>query len=106
MSHYTTFSEAGRLVDAGRCAPMKTPRSSSSLKITCSIRCATNPTAYLTQTTFERSKLLDYLSRAIDVHLIPDGTDAPASWKHYGIYTQNQIIDIVAPSEATVRTSF
>lgn len=33
-----------------RCAPMKTPRSSSSLKITCSIRCATNPTAYLTQT--------------------------------------------------------
>ena len=44
--------------------------------------------------TFERSKLLDYLPRAIDVHLIPDGTDAPASWKHYGIYTQNQIIDI------------
>ena len=31
-------------------SPMKTPRSSSSLKITCSIRCATNPTAYLTQT--------------------------------------------------------
>ena len=29
--------------------------------------------------TFERSKLLDYLPRAIDVHLIPDGTDAPAS---------------------------
>ena len=56
--------------------------------------------------TFERSKLLDYLPRAIDVHLIPDGTDAPASWKHYGIYTQNQIIDIVAPSEPTVRTSF
>lgn len=56
--------------------------------------------------TFERSKLLDYLPRAIDVHLIPDGTDAPASWKHYGIYTQNQIIDIVAPSESTVRTSF
>lgn len=56
--------------------------------------------------TFERSKLLDYLPRAIDVHLIPDGTDAPASWKHYGIYTQNQIIDIVAPSEPTVHTSF
>ena len=56
--------------------------------------------------TFERSKLLDYLPRAIDVQLIPDGTDAPASWKHYGIYTQNQIIDIVAPSEPTVRTSF
>lgn len=56
--------------------------------------------------TFERSKLLDYLPRAIDVHLIPDGTDAPASWKHYGIYTQNQIIDTVAPSEPTVRTSF
>ena len=32
---------------------MKTPRSSSSLKITCSIRCATNPTAYLTQTKSE-----------------------------------------------------
>ena len=32
------------------CTPMKTPRSSSSLKTTCSIRCATNPTAYLTQT--------------------------------------------------------
>lgn len=30
--------------------PDETPRSSSSLKITCSIRCATNPTAYLTQT--------------------------------------------------------
>lgn len=41
----TTFSRTVR-----RCAPMKTPKSSSSLKITCSIRCATNPTAYLTQT--------------------------------------------------------
>ena len=55
--------------------------------------------------TFEQSKLLDYLPHAIDVHLIPDGTDAPASWKHYGIYTQNQIIDIIAPSEPTVHTS-
>lgn len=45
MPPSTTFSRTVR-----RCAPMKTPRSSSSLKITCSIRCATNPTAYLTQT--------------------------------------------------------
>ena len=56
--------------------------------------------------TFERSKLLDYLPHAIDVHLIPDETDAPALWKHYGIYTQNQIIDVVAPSEPTVHTFF
>ena len=56
--------------------------------------------------TFERSKLLDYLPHAIDIHLIPDGTDAPASWKHYGIYTQNQIIDVIAPSEPTVHTFF
>ena len=45
MPPSTTFSRTVR-----RCAPMKTPRSSSSLKTTCSIRCATNPTAYLTQT--------------------------------------------------------
>lgn len=45
MPPSTTLSRTVR-----RCAPMKTPRSSSSLKITCSIRCATNPTAYLTQT--------------------------------------------------------
>ncbi len=45
MPPSTTFSRTVR-----RCAPMKSPRSSSSLKITCSIRCATNPTAYLTQT--------------------------------------------------------
>ncbi len=56
--------------------------------------------------TFERSKLLDYLPRAIDVHLLPTGTDAPASWTHYGIYTQNQIIDVIAPSEPKVSTSF
>lgn len=45
MPPSTTLSRTVR-----RCAPMKTPRSSSSLKITFSIRCATNPTAYLTQT--------------------------------------------------------
>lgn len=45
MPPSTTLSRTVR-----RCAPMKTPRSSSSLKITGSIRCATNPTAYLTQT--------------------------------------------------------
>ena len=45
MPPSTTFSRTVR-----RCAPMKSPRSSSSLKITCSIRCATNLTAYLTQT--------------------------------------------------------
>ena len=52
--------------------------------------------------TFERSKLLDYLPRAIDIHLMPDGTNAPASWKHYGVYTQNQIIDVIARVEPAV----
>ena len=56
--------------------------------------------------TFEQSKLLDYLPHAIDVHLLPDGTDAPASWIHYGVYTQDQIIDVIAPSEPKVYTSF
>ena len=122
MSHCTTFAEAGRLVDAGRHAPfLLTLCEEDENELHITICCAkAEPNAQTPSTgnaalddilahylcTFERSKLLDYLPRAIDVHLIPDGTDAPASWKHYGIYTQNQIIDIVALSEPTVRTFF
>lgn len=49
--------------------------------------------------TYEQSKLLEYLSVATDVQQGEDGSFYPAPWKHYSIFTQNQVIDIISHCE-------
>lgn len=51
---------------------------------------------------FEKSKLLDYLSISTDAQQLSDGTYYPDSWKHYGIYTQNHIIDVISHDEPKI----
>lgn len=46
--------------------------------------------------TFEKSKLLEHLPKITDVQKFKDGSYYPAEWKHYGIYTQNHVIDIIS----------
>ena len=46
--------------------------------------------------TFEKSQFLSYLHVATDAQLLDDGSYYPGKWVHYGIYTQNQIIDVIA----------
>lgn len=44
---------------------------------------------------FSKSKLLDYLRKSTDAY--DNGEDAyPAKFQHYGVYTQDHIIDIVS----------
>lgn len=51
---------------------------------------------------FEKSKLLDYLMVSTDACQLDDGMSYPGDWKHYGIYTQSHIIDVVALDEPKV----
>ena len=51
---------------------------------------------------FEKSKLLDALPLLTDAVRFEDGTYFPGAWKHYGIYTQNQIIDVASHAEPQV----
>lgn len=51
---------------------------------------------------FEKSKLLDYLMVSTDACQLDDGTFYPGEWRHYGIYTQSHIIDVVALDEPKV----
>lgn len=51
---------------------------------------------------FEKSKLLDYLMVSTDACQLDDGTFYPGEWKHYGIYTQSHIIDVIALDEPRV----
>ena len=51
---------------------------------------------------FEKSKLLDYLTVSTDACRLDDGSFYPAEWKHYGIYTQNHVIDVVSQCEPKV----
>ena len=46
--------------------------------------------------TFEKSKLLYYLSGVTDVGQFDDGSFYPGKWTHYGIYTQNHVIDVIS----------
>lgn len=46
--------------------------------------------------TFEKSKLLSYLSGVTDVGQLRDGSFYPGKWTHYGIYTQNHVIDVIS----------
>ena len=50
---------------------------------------------------FTQSKLLEYLPTAVDAGLLEHADP----WKHYGISTQNQIIDVIAQAEPVVYIS-
>lgn len=50
---------------------------------------------------FERSRLLDQLQMITDCQF-DNGSYYPGKWKHYGIYTQNHIIDVVSQYEPVV----
>ena len=46
--------------------------------------------------TFEKSVLLSHLEEITDAQLLDDGSFYPGQWKHYGIFTQNHVIDIIS----------
>ena len=46
--------------------------------------------------TFEKSKLLSHLEEITDAQLLDDGSFYPGKWTHYGIYTQNHVIDVIS----------
>lgn len=50
----------------------------------------------------EKSSFLNYLALVTDACRLEDGSFYPAPWKHYGIYTQNHIVDIIATEEPKV----
>lgn len=45
---------------------------------------------------FEKSRLLDALPLLTDCQILSNGTPYPGIWKHYGIYCQNHIIDVIS----------
>lgn len=51
---------------------------------------------------FEKSNLLDFLSISTNAHQFDDGYFFPYQWRHYGVYTQNHVIDIVSHAEPQV----
>ena len=55
---------------------------------------------YLMQ--FEKSGFLDYFLRATNACRMEDGSFYPAPWKHYAIFTQNHVIDVIAQAEPRV----
>ena len=52
---------------------------------------------------FEKSRLLDVLPQLTDCQKLKDGTYYPGKWKHYGIYCQNHIVDIISCNEPTIK---
>ena len=46
--------------------------------------------------TFEKSELLSHLSSVTDACQFKDGSFYPGKWTHYGIYTQNHVIDVIS----------
>ena len=51
---------------------------------------------------YEKSSLLSDLSLVTDACRHEDGSFYPAPWKHYGINTQNHIVDVIAIDEPKV----
>lgn len=52
---------------------------------------------------FEKSRLLDMLPMLTDCQILSDGTHYPGNWKHYGIYCQNHIIDVISCHEPIIK---
>lgn len=46
--------------------------------------------------TFEKSTLLAHLEEITDAQQLDDGSFYPGKWTHYGIYTQNHVIDVIS----------
>ena len=49
---------------------------------------------------FDQSRLLDYLSHIVEIEIV--NVYRPEGYKHYGIYCQNHIIDIVSAIEPKI----
>ena len=52
--------------------------------------------------TFEKSTLLSHLEEITDAQQLDDGSFYPGEWTHYGIYTQNHVIDVISHSPPDV----
>ena len=52
--------------------------------------------------TFEKSNLLSRLGEMTDAQQFDDGSFYPGKWTHYGIYTQNHVIDVVSHCQPVV----
>ena len=50
---------------------------------------------------FDRSRLLDYLSHIVEIEIV--NAHHPEGYKHYGIYCQNHIVDIVSAIEPKIK---
>lgn len=50
---------------------------------------------------FEKSRLLDYVSQLVETDIVH--AYYPNGYKHYGIYCQNHIIDIIATKEPIIK---
>lgn len=48
---------------------------------------------------YNESFLLNHLDEITAAHQGDDGSFYPAPWKHYSVFTQNQVIDIISHSE-------
>ena len=46
--------------------------------------------------TFEKSKLLSHLEEITDAQQLEGSSFYPGEWTHYGIYTQNHVIDVIS----------
>lgn len=53
-------------------------------------------------TIFTRSRLLDLLQNITDCSKLSDGSYYPDKWTHYGICSQNHIIDIISACKPAV----
>lgn len=52
---------------------------------------------------YQRSRLLDRLQECTDCFQFDDGSYFPGKWRHYGIGSENHIIDIIATEEPIIR---
>lgn len=54
---------------------------------------------------YESSALLNRLGEFSDAQILSDGTYYPGKWTHYGIVTQNHIIDVISLCDPKVNIS-
>lgn len=50
---------------------------------------------------FDKSRLLDYLPQLVEPEIVT--AYYPNRWKHYGIYCQNHIIDVIATKKPKIK---
>lgn len=50
---------------------------------------------------FDKSRLLDYLPQLVEPEIVE--AYYPNGWKHYGIYCQNHIIDVIATNKPKIK---